>query len=361
MVWAGGPGGEPEPASTENPLSVAPGFLVNSPPMKLVSLSLSALALVIAGCGTPEGQVPEGNGGTTPEILAHPGGQTPTTLPPMAMQPFSMAGPITTQFTVSRDPVLMSGDAILISVYNEPDLSLSVRLSDLGSFTFPLIGVVEAVGTTPGQLESVIRDRLAKDYIHNPQVTVTVLTYAPRQVFILGGVVRPSGYSLPPSERITLLSLISTAGGITDKAYKEYVQIVRKDPKGKREVLQVSLVDIESAIARGMAEADIELQPDDLVVIPSAARVVYVLGSVKAPGWFEIPADTRMTASMAISRAGSYTKFASTGSIQVLRQVPGSSPKSIPVNLDDVLSGNLQADIVLQPGDVVWVPERGIF
>ena len=162
-------------------------------------------------------------------------------------------------------------------------------------------------------------------------------------------------------ERITLLQLISVAGGITDKAYKEYVQIVRRGPKGAREVVQLSLVQVEQAIAKGNGEADIELQPDDLVMIPSAARVVYVLGAVKEPGWFEIPADTRMTASMAISRAGSYTKFASTSGIQVLRQTPEGASKRLPVDLDDVVGGKLEADVVLEPGDVVWVPERKLF
>lgn len=318
------------------------------------------LAIAVAGCSGNDTQ-PSGRG-STPEERAHPGGQTPPTLPPMAVHPVGIEGPVTTHFTTTaHDPVLVPGDLLEITVYNEADLTLTIRLSEIGSFTYPLIGTVDAVGITPSALESTIRERLAKDYLQNPQVTVTITTYAPRQVFILGGVVKPSGYTLPPSERITLLQLISTAGGITDKAYKEFVQIVRTGPKGEREVVQLSLVDIENAIAQGHGEADIELQPQDLVMIPSAARVVYVLGSVNNPGWFDIPADTRMTASMAISRAGSYTKFASTGSIQVVRQTPGGSPKKIAVNLDDIVSGKLDADVVLEPGDLVWVPERGLF
>jgi len=260
-----------------------------------------------------------------------------------------------------RDPSLIPGDLIDISVYQEPDLKLSVRIPEGGSFSYPLIGQVEAAGLTPGMLEKAIRERLAKDYLRNPQVTVTVTTFATRKIFILGGVVKPAGYEITPTERITLLQLISEAGGITDKAYKESVQIVRRDSKGEREVILLSLVDVELAISKGRAEADLELWPEDLVVIPSAARVVYVLGAVKEPGWFEIPADTRMTASMAISRAGSYTKFASTGSIMVLRQVPGGDPKRLPVDLDEIVKGKLEQDVVLEPGDVVWVPERGLF
>ncbi len=329
--------------------------------MKNFSVCLFVV-IAFAGCtGTGDGRGDGGAGDPTPEERAHPGGQTPPTLPPMAMIPIGPSVPLTSHFTTKSDPVLIPGDVLDITVYAEPDLQLSVRLPESGSFTYPLIGLVQAAGLSPNALETAIRDRLAQDYIVNPQVTVTVSSFAPRQVFILGGVQKPSGYILPPSERMTLLQLISVAGGITDKAYKEYVQIVRTGPKGEREVVQLSLVAIESAIAQGKGDADIQLQPEDLVMIPSAARQVYVLGAVKEPGFFEIPADTRMTASMAIARAGSYTRFASKGSVQILRQVPGGAPKKLEVNLDDVMSGKLDADVVLEPGDVVWVPERGLF
>ena len=80
-------------------------------------------------------------------------------------------------------------------------------------------------------------------------------------------------------------------------------------------------------MSQGKAEADLALWPGDLVVIPSAARIVYVLGAVNKPGNFEIPTDTRLTLSMAVSSAGSYTRFAATSRIQVLRQPPGGKPQ----------------------------------
>ena len=84
-------------------------------------------------------------------------------------------------------------------------------------------------------------------------------------------------------------------------------------------------------------------------------------GAVNKPGYIDIPTDATMTVSMAISQAGSYNKFASTGRIQVLRHTPGGETQKFVVDLDAVLNGNFDKDIVLQPGDVIWVPERGIF
>ena len=55
------------------------------------------------------------------------------------------------------------------------------------------------------------------------------------------------------------------------------------------------------------------------------------------------------------------TSFASTGRVQVLRRLPTGDIKKISVDLDAVLAGDLNLDVPLLPGDVVWVPERGIF
>ncbi|NUN49722.1 MAG: SLBB domain-containing protein [Candidatus Brocadiae bacterium] len=322
----------------------------------LVLLGLAAFA----GCATDS----PGSAGGGPSPAAGSGGgeSTPPTLPPGNMvRPVSTAPLPVIRTSAPRDPSLIAGDMISISVYQQADLTTEVRLPEAGTFSFPLIGTVEALGRTPAAVEADIRERLAKDFLQDPFVTLTVQSFAPRKVYVLGGVQKPSGYEIQPTERITLLQLISAAGGITDKAYKEFVQIVRRSGPVEREVILLSLVDIERAIAAGKPEADLELWPEDLVVIPSAARVVYVLGAVAQPGWFDIPADTRMTASMALSRAGSFTKFAAKGSIQILRQLPSGESRKIPVELSDILAGQLEKDVVLEPGDVLWVPERSIF
>ncbi len=258
------------------------------------------------------------------------------------------------------EPALAAGDVLAIYVYQQPDLTIEVRVPPAGFFTFPLIGAVEAAGRPTAEVEREIRDRLAKDFLYDPMVTVTVKEYARRMVYILGGVQKPGGYEMSPRQGMTILQLIASAEGFTDRACKEYAQIVRRRGRD-REVIRLSVAEVERQVARGRPEADLELHPDDLVVIPSSARVFYVLGQVKNPGAFPLPVDTRVTVSMAVSQAGSYTKFASTGRIQVLRQPPLGDPVKLTVDLDEVIEGRLEKDVELQPGDVIWVPERGIF
>jgi len=259
------------------------------------------------------------------------------------------------------EPTLVSGDLLWITVHRQPDLDLEVRIPENGRISFALIGAVQAGGRNSSTLSENIRQQLEKDYLKNPSVMVTVREYAKRKLFIVGGVVKPDGYEVSPDSRMTVLQLVAAAGGFTDRAYKEYVQVVRRQGGADRSVIRVSLVEVERQLARGMPEADLELWPDDLVVVPSAVRVAYVLGAVQKPGSVEVPHNARMTVSMAIANAGSYTKFASTGRVQVLRHDLMGNVSKIAVDLDAILDGRIDLDINLEPGDVVWVPERGIF
>jgi polysaccharide export outer membrane protein len=256
---------------------------------------------------------------------------------------------------------LIAGDMLHVTVFRQKDLELEVRIPEGGSFAYPLIGDVAATGRTVKLVETDIRTRLEEKYLYRAGVTVTVKEYAPRSVYVMGGIQKPGGYEIHPNRRLTVLQLISTAGGYTDRAMKEYGQLIRRKTGDERELIRFSAAEVERAVARGKVEADIELFPDDLVVIPSAARVVYVLGQVNKPGSFDLPADTRITVSMAVSQAGSWTKFASTSSLLVLRQAPTGDAQKLPVNLDEVLNGKLDQDLELRPGDVVIVPQRALF
>src|SRR6185295_1579087 len=247
-------------------------------------------------------------------------------------------------------------DLLKITVFRQPDLDLEVRIPDTGSISYPLIGTVKAAGKSPAALEQVIRELLEKDYLEHPSVTVTVKEYSKRKVFIVGGVTKPDGYEIAPDARLTVFQLVAIAGGFTDRAYKEYVQVIRRQGPTERRIIRVSLVDVERRMAKGEAGADLELWPEDLVMIPSAVRVVFVLGAVAKPGPLEVPANARMTISRAVAVAGSYTKFAATDKVQVHHHSPWGQPSTKIVDLDAVLDGRTDLDVDLEPGDVVWVP-----
>jgi len=297
-------------------------------------------------------------------LAACSGGGGPEYRQPKIVQPFIppdyKASPEPDKSAPRPAPLLMPGDLLRITVYRQPDLDLEIRVLDTGMITYPLIGAVQAVGKPAAALEETIRQRLQKDYLENPSVNVTVKEYAKRRVYVVGGVAKPDGYEIAPDGKMTVFQLVAAAGGFTDRAYKEYVQVIRRQG-AERTILRLSLVDAERRLARGEASADLELWPEDLVMIPSAVRVAYVLGAVQRPGPIDVPLNARLTLSMAVANAGSYNKFASTGGVQVLRHTPWGEVSKKTVDLDSVLDGRVDLDLEIEPGDVVWVPERGIF
>jgi len=300
---------------------------------------LPALVLLAAGC-------------------AHRPASAPPRTPPVAETP--PAPPATPKNVPRPELPLVAGDLIRISVFQQAELDLETRIPDGGMISYPLIGPVQAAGKSSSALEQAIRQKLAADYLHSPSVTVSVKEFVKRRVFIVGGVTKPDGYEMTHDARMTVLQLVAAAGGFTERASKDVVQVLRRQPGGERTVLRFSLTEVEQSLAQGKTDADLDLWPDDLVVVPASIRVAYVMGQVNHPGAMDLPNNTRMTLSMAVSHAGSYTKFASTGSIQILRHLPSGATRTLIADLDEILEGK-GVDPEILPGDVVWVPERGIF
>jgi polysaccharide export outer membrane protein len=86
------------------------------------------------------------------------------------------------------------------------------------------------------------------------------------------------------------------------------------------------------------------------------ARRIYVLGEVKNPGAFQLPSDQTLTVVETIALAGGLTKTAASNRTRVVRQA-GGKVESFVVPVGDVTRGDKAKDLVLQPGDVVFVPQ----
>jgi len=82
---------------------------------------------------------------------------------------------------------------------------------------------------------------------------------------------------------------------------------------------------------------------------------VYVYGSVKGQGPQEIPADESYTVSKAIIRAGGFGDFANKRKVKLTRK----GGKDYVVDLKRVIEeGHTEEDVVLQPDDQIYVPQR---
>ena len=138
------------------------------------------------------------------------------------------------------------GDRVFVTVFNHEDLTGEFVLDGDGRFSMPLIGVVQASGLTPVQLENLLVSRLKPDYLVNPQVSIEVRNYRP---YYLIGEVKSTG-SFPYVEGISYLKAIAMAGGYTYRAKKDFVFVIRGDDPDQEEL---------------KLEVDEKVQPGDII------------------------------------------------------------------------------------------------
>lgn len=116
-------------------------------------------------------------------------------------------------------------DKLRIDVFGIEDLNKEVQIDASGRLSFPLIGVVEASGLTPGELADAIEKRLQGRYVRDPQVTVNLEETVSQVITVDGQVDRPGLY--PVIGRMTLMRAVATAGGTAEFAKLNDVVIFR--------------------------------------------------------------------------------------------------------------------------------------
>ena len=94
-----------------------------------------------------------------------------------------------------------------------------------------------------------------------------------------------------------------------------------------------------------------------------APRTVTVDGQVKNPGPISLPAEASLTVYQAIIRAGGFTDVAKGSAVSVTRVMPDGSKKVFTVDVDSLIRGKDHSktedtSLQLEPGDIVYVPER---
>jgi protein involved in polysaccharide export with SLBB domain len=133
--------------------------------------------------------------------------------------------------------VLGSGDKVHVSVYGEDDLSGEYQVDGSGMVRLPLIGTIQAGGSTAPALGITIAGALAQGYLKNPKVNVEITTYRP--FYIIGAVNHPGEF--PYVANMTALDAVALGGGFTDKA-KESTVYVRHEGNTHEEELPASQV-----------------------------------------------------------------------------------------------------------------------
>ena len=219
------------------------------------------------------------------------------------------------------------GDAVRVTVFQQPDLTTEARISERGTISMPLVGEVKLAGLSPNQAASRVAEELKKGkYLNRPQVSLAVTTVRSRQVNVLGQVARPGRYPLDDSSS-QLADVIAAAGGVAEGG-ADYVTLMR-DGKSQR----------VPVIAKG-----IYLKNGDTIYV-DRAPVFYIYGEVTRSGAYRV--EPNMTVMQAIAAGGGITPRGSDRRLKLRRAGGDGTLVERDVSLNDVVKAN----------DVIYVKE----
>ena len=214
-------------------------------------------------------RAPTGASYASAATMAQPGmiqaGQVPGAGVPMhpALRPGGGGYDYTT-WLVGEGPYTMGrDDMITIEVRNQPEFSGNFVVGPDGSIQYNYIGDVPVLGMTKYEVQQVLTKMLDK-YIRVPQVTVTIIGYNSKAVYVIGEVNRPGKY-LMRGDTIKLREAIVAAGLPTRTAALWRTHIVKPDLDNP----MVRKINLKKILNKGQLRNDISLYPGEIIVVPS--------------------------------------------------------------------------------------------
>ena len=236
------------------------------------------------------------------------------------------------------DYPLGPGDTLRIQVFQNPDLTVETRVSESGSITYPLIGVVELGGLSIAAAEKKIAAAL-KDggFILQPQVNIIFTSLRSNQVSVLGQVNRPGRF---PLETITRVGdMIAIAGGIATNGDDFAIITGLRNGKPFRKT-----IDIPAIYLPEQSEENILLSGGDTIYV-HRAPVFYIYGEAQRPGAYRI--ERGMTVMQALAQGGGPTIRGSEWRLRLHRKNADGTVEKISFKMTDAV----------QPNDIIYVRE----
>ena len=269
------------------------------------------------------------------------------------------------------------GDLLHIDVFDVPELSRDVRVSDTGDIGYPLIpGKIKAAGLSHFQLEEEMQQLLVENgLVSHPQVTVFVREQTSQPISIVGAVMHPMVYQVV--RPTTLLEVLAMAGGIAETAGSE-IKVTRKRASdepglkttsasmsqsdggsdtrsdGDQEIITIRLQDL---LESGNAVYNIPVYGGDVITVPSAG-MVYVMGAgIAQPGGYVLASHgEQITVLKAVALAHGLNGFAKADDSVIMRNNPATGQRdTIPVRIKK-MEDRKADDVVMKPNDILYIP-----
>jgi len=313
------------------------GALPKSPPAASAPAAEQALAPETASPDTlnpapvpakPDGPQPFGY-----EVFRY----SPTTFEPLAYGP------------VDQDYPIGPGDELVLTLWGDAQLALTATVNREGAVVLPDVGTIPVNGLTLEGARSRIRAVLARIYSglrpagpgSTASFDLSLGKLRSIQVFLLGEVVKPGGYTVSSVSRV--LNALYVAGGATRSGSLRDVRVVRGGQV-------VAHVDLYRLLLAGDAADETRLQNGDVIFVPPVGRRVNVSGALRRNGLFELKDGENLTA--LLQMAGGPLADADLTRAQITRVVPPALRDSLPGQDRLALDVSLAAAAQGRDGDV---------
>ena len=317
-----------------------------------------------------------------------------------------------------HDYVIGRGDLLSLEVFDVPELTRDLRVSQTGSIGVPLVPVrLQVAGLTEMQAAQKIAEILeANGLVSHPQVMVAVKEKKSNPITVVGAVAHPMVYQADGPT--PLLQVLAQAGGIAADA-GDTVIVTRSDvadassmgtppeislsdvvpppgtgatppsPSGNTTASQAPAappkatqqpdspatsatprttdppapsntltVNLSQLIETGDTSNNILVQGGDVVTVPHAG-IIYVLGSVARPGGFVATNDrAQLTTLKVLALAGGLNRTAKADHAVIIRKDSAGQQHEVPVDLSKIVQRK-EEDVRLFPSDILYVPNSG--
>ena len=257
------------------------------------------------------------------------------------------------------------GDLIRVEVFDVPDVTREVRVSESGYISLPLLPVrIRAAGLTAFQLEEKVAELLqVNGLVSHPRVTVYVKEQRSQPITVIGAVKNPMVYQA--LRQTTLLEVLSEAGGIADDAGNTVIvtrsaasrPAADEGLKDATAASQTFVINMRDLLESGDPKFNILVTGGDVVSVPRAG-IIYVVGAVERPGGFVLQSESEeMTTLKAIALAQGLKGSAKPNEAVIIRKDPATGKKQeIEVDLGKIMARKRE-DAPLYANDVLFIPD----
>lgn len=123
-------------------------------------------------------------------------------------------------------------------VTSQPTLQ-TYLVDNAGFIDFPTLGLLYVGGMTKNEAETMIKERLRKNFKSDPIVTVRMVNY---KISVLGEVARPNSYTIS-NEKVNIFEALALAGDLTIYGKRDGVKLIRENTDGTKRIVPLNLND----------------------------------------------------------------------------------------------------------------------